>query len=181
MNFLNSLSLRIRIGLAVIVALLAFEYLWAPLYERRRDNLTQVVRLREAVARKQALVGRQGEVAAAAVEAEKRLTEISRHFYPGIGEAATLQLTLQQQVESLVASLGGRVVNLDWLPATGAGPVVKASIRFRLEIEPTDLTRLLHTLESDPRLLVIEQLNLTARAKTAELTTELVVTAHGTP
>jgi len=179
MKFLSTLSPRLKIGLTAIAAILAFEYILTPLARWQQDTVTQVAQLQESVARKQALVGRQAEIELAGQEAEKRLAEARKYFPPEPVDAPALQLDLQKQVEALVASLGAKVENVDWLPPAGSALLVRAPVRFRLEIEPRPLMHLVHALETDPRLVGIDRLNLTARSRSTALIADLDITAYG--
>lgn len=173
------LSFRLRLGLAVIAGLLAFELLLTPLIRWQDEMVRNTWRLREAVARKEGLLGHDEDVRIAAEEIAGRVERLSA-FYPVAPDPRALQLALQQRMEALAGELGFRVQSTDWLPATTTG-LIRAPVGFRLEIAPEQFLRLLYALETSEHFITIDRIQLTSRPTSEHMTAALDVSAYGRP
>ena len=172
------LTLKYKIAAGCVLLLLTVQYGLVPLYNWQASLRAHVQKLNRSLSRKKDLLGHMDGIQERWQRMSTRLQETEHYYQSDFTDAQALQLNLQKKIEGMCAEAGIKISNVNWLPVSESS-IVRAPVKFRLEITPGKFYRLIHNLENDPLFYSIDILRITTRPDSETFTAELDVSAYG--
>ena len=165
MNASPGFRRAVALGLLVLVLVAFWRFGVAPAWQAWNEGREEVARLRDALARFQGL-------SLARADYERALAEERRA--PGLrgalieAESATLAAAkLQQSVKALVEGAGGSLVSSQPTEAASEGPFTRVGLNVRMLLSTPALQKVLHALETQRPVLVVDEMLVLARGARA--------------
>ena len=156
---------RLGWGLLGVSWLLRIALVWRgalrPAWQQWSSGAQQIEQQRDRIARLRAMAGSREQFSRALTDA---------HAASGVDSAlmdfASVTLAaaqLQQDVKSLVESAGGSVVSSQPVDEPSRGPFARAQLSVRLLISSEALQRVMHTLETQRPVVLVEDILILTR------------------
>ncbi|MFT5444988.1 MAG: general secretion pathway protein M [Gammaproteobacteria bacterium] len=151
--------------LAVALLVLIFVLVWRgalrPAWQQWSLGAQQVEQQRDLTARLRAMAGSREQFSRALTEARAASgVDAALMDFASVTLAAA---RLQQDVKSLVEATGGSVVSSQPVNAPSQGPFARAQLSVRLLINGQALQRVMHTLETQRPVVLIEDIMILIR------------------
>jgi len=176
---LGKISWRLKAGLAAVLVVCVVRFGLVPLFQWRDAAMDRIKVLQGAVGRKKALIANEGRLKELLQQAESSFNEAAQWLHVDFPDPQSLQLRLQQEIETLASTIGINIATTTWLHPS-AGDIVQAPVKVRCEGTPEQLMQFIQGIETGERFLTIDRLVLSAPGRTATVTAELDVSAYGT-
>lgn len=154
-------SRALALALLLVVLGIGFRLLVVPVWATFRDNQAAIDDHRFHIARYQDIVSR-----GPALKAELGELEQSRDIgrYTLEHKSATLAAAaMQEQLKEVVERSGGRLSSTQVLPAETGKGFTHVALRVRMAVDVPALQQVLHALESNVPVMLVEDLVVTSR------------------
>lgn len=151
------------LALALLVLILALVWRGAlrPAWQQWSLGAQQVEQQRDRIARLRGMAGSREQFSRALADARAASgVDAALMDFASVTLAAA---QLQQDVKSLVESAGGSVVSSQPVDAPSQGPFARAQLSVRLLINSEALQRVMHTLETQRPVVLIEDILILTR------------------
>jgi Tfp pilus assembly protein PilO len=176
---LGKISWRLKAALTAVLVVCLIRFGLVPLFDWHDSAMARIKVLQGAVARKKALLANEGRLNQLLEQAKSSFNETARWLHLDLPDAQSLQLRLQQELETLASAIGIQIATTTWL-SPSAGDIVQAPVKVRCEGTPDQIMRFIQGIETGVRFLTIDRVVLTAQGRTSTLTAEFDVSAYGT-
>ena len=172
------LTLKYKIAAGCALLLITVQYGLIPVYDWQDSLVAHVRKLNRSLSRKKDLLGHKNDIEERWRRISAQLQETEHYYQSGFADVQSLQLGLQKKVEAMCTEAGIKISNVNWLPVSESD-IVRAPVKFRLELTPGKFYRFIHNLENDPLFFSVDILRITTRPDSETFTAELDVSAYG--
>lgn len=171
---------RVRIGLAIIAALVVVRFAIVPWLGWQAERVDAIRTMERKLASIQARLDQQAQLQQTLGSLRAREAELTERFFT---EAAAddLQLKIQGMIEDLVREQGLEIQRSDWRQVT-TDSLIRAPLTLVVAGPVDGVAGLVSAIESQPRFLAIEQLDMRrAGSRSRGVTATFTIVGYGLP
>ncbi|OPX19777.1 MAG: hypothetical protein BZ151_07475 [Desulfobacca sp. 4484_104] len=175
----HNISWQLRFGLLLVLALAVIKFGLLPFHDWQSAKVENILILRQAVARKKALIGNEQKIMDALKQARTVYRETAKLFISGPSDRQKMQLQIQKEIEKLFSDNGIEIKSSKWLPVFNKSGVLKIPLNVRFATMPAKLVRLAAAIENHHHFVSIERLQVRSTANTATVQVAMDIAGYG--
>jgi len=169
---------RVKAGLAVITLLVLIQFGLLPFNRWQQETQERIIQVHSEMTEKKKLISQAEQIKSALTEAEAAFKKVEALYFQKITNPETLQLRLQESLETIAQKEQVKLTSSDWLHSTTDG-AIRAPIKVRYKASPEHLLGFLNALENDPHFLSIDHLEIRTLPKKQLLQGTITISAYG--